>query len=33
MKKTASTEYMIFCTGNHRHYSPIKELATKPFLP
>lgn len=21
------------CTGNHRHYSPIKELATKPFRP
>ena len=21
------------CTGNHRHYNPIKKLATKPFRP
>jgi len=30
---TAVEHNQPLCTGNHRHYSLIKELATKPFRP
>lgn len=30
---TAVEHNQPLCTGNHRHYSPIQELVTKPFRP